>query len=61
MDKQALAIYSMDDYSPIERNDVLTLAATWVQLTNIKLSEKKATDFFQKKTTSYIIPFMCNA
>ena len=48
--------HRIQNYSAIKRNEVLIHAATWMNLANIKLSEKSQT----QKATYYVIPFIRN-
>jgi len=47
-------MYTMDCYSVIKKNEIMTLAATWMQLEMIILSEVSQTK------TSYDITYMWN-
>lgn len=47
-------IHTMDDYSAIERNEVLIQAITWKKLEDIMLSERRET----QNTTYSMVPFI---
>ena len=47
--------YTMEYYSAIKKNEILPLAATWMILENILLSEVNQTE----KDKHYMIEFMC--
>ena len=47
-------IYTLEYYSAIKKNEIKPLAATWMDLENIILSEVR------KGEISYIIPYMLN-
>ena len=52
--KEMWHMYTMDCYSVIKKNEIMTLAATWMQLEMIILSEVSQTK------TSYDITYMWN-
>ena len=47
-------MYTMDCYSVIKKNEIMTLAATWMQLEMIILSEVR-----NKKDKYHIISLIC--
>ena len=54
VDKQWWYIHTMEQYSTIKRNEVLTHTTTWMNCENIILSEKSQTQM----VTNSVIPFI---
>jgi hypothetical protein len=53
MDKKNVVLYTMEFYSAMKKNEILSFAGKWMQLENIILSEVSSKD--QK---SYVLPHM---
>ena len=54
MDKQDVAIYTMEYYSAIKKNEVMPFAATWMDLEHIILSEVSEAEIDKYHTISLI-------
>ena len=54
--KKMWYIYTMEYYSAIGKDEIMTFAATWMDLEIITLSEVNQTE----KEISYDIPYMCD-